>query len=175
MVVTGIQQLHRPFFYDLSPVHACGRNESTPRGICSLGGCQCNRPWYGEDCDTLNYDPIACDVNDTTLLEAQEYITTVGVSQGSPPLVWSLISGPDNLTENQYTGEVRWSRAQAGNHSIIVQIENQVNSTQVEWMLEVIPGYNASLISISQAILPYPQPVTLTGHVEYSSNNLVEG
>ena len=89
--------------------------------------------------------------------------------------MWSLISGPDNLTVNQYTGEVRWSRAQAGNHSIIVQIENQVNSTQVEWTLEVIPGYNASLISISQAILPYPQPVTLTGHVEYSSNNLVEG
>ena len=156
--------------YDLCPPHACGRNESSPRGICSFGQCQCNQLWYGDDCSDLIYQPVADLVNDSILVEAQEYTTTVTVSQGTPPLLWSLVSGPVNLLIDQYTGQVMWSRAQAGNHSIVIQIENQVGSTQVEWNLLVAPGYNASLLPVTPTIFPYVQPVALRGYIEYETD-----
>ena len=161
--------------YYLCPPNACGRNESIPRGICFLGECQCNPPWYGDNCSTVIYTPIAELINDSILLEAQEYRTTVRVSQGSPQLSWSLISGPENLLVDQYTGQVMWNRAQAGHHMVVIQIENQVGSIQVEWTLEVIPGYNASLLHLSPRIFPYAQPIVLTGYVEYATNSVVEG
>ncbi len=156
--------------YDLCPPHACGRNESSPRGICSFGQCQCNQPWYGDDCIDLIYEPVAELVNDSILVEAQEYTTTVAITQGTPPLLWSLVSGPENLLVDQYSGQVMWSRAQTGNHSIVVQIENQVGSAQVEWSLLVTPGYNASLLPVVPTIFPYVQPIVLRGYIEYETD-----
>ena len=106
--------------YDSCLPNACGRNESTPRGICFLGECQCNPPWYGDNCSTVIYTPIAELINDSVLLEAQQYSITVRVSQGSPPLSWSLISGPEDLLVDQYSGQVMWNRVQAGRHMIVV-------------------------------------------------------
>lgn len=160
--------------YDLCPPHACGRNESVPRGTCSLGECQCNRPWHGENCGTIIYEPVADPVSNSTLLEGQDYMITVAVSQGSPPLTWTLISGPEQLLLNQYTGQITWRRAQAGNYSVIVQIENQVGRMQVEWSLQVIPGYSARLSLVSSTTFPYSQPVVLDGYVEYTENTLIE-
>ena len=161
--------------YDLCPPHACGRNESTPRGICSLGQCQCNQPWYGENCSGLIYEPVAHPINNSILIEAEEYMATVALSQGTPPFTWLLISGPEGLLVDQYTGQVMWNRAQPGNHSIVVQIENEIGSTQVEWSLLVTPGYNASLLPISPSIFPYVQPVVLQGYVEYETDYVYQG
>ena len=156
--------------YDLCPPYACGRNETTPRGTCSLGECNCNRPWHGENCDTIIYDPVAEPVNNNILFEGEDYMVTVAVSQGSPPLTWTLTSGPRQLQINQVTGQVTWRMVQAGTHSIVVQIENQVGQTQVQWNLQVMPGYNATLSSVSFAIFSYAQPITLSGYVEYTEN-----
>ena len=160
--------------YDLCPPHSCGRNESVPRGTCSLGECQCNRPWHGDNCDTIIYEPVADPVSNSTLLESQDYMVTVAVSQGSPPLTWTLLSGPEQLLLNQYTGQITWRRTQAGDHSIVVQVENQVGRIQVEWSLRVIPGYSARLSSVSSTMFPYSQPVVLDGYVEYEEDNLIE-
>ena len=97
--------------FDLCPPQACGRNESIPQGTCSLGDCLCNRPWYGEDCSTAIYEPIAEPVSDTILQESQQYTANIALSQGSPPLSWILESGPDLLQVNQYTGQVMWRSA----------------------------------------------------------------
>ena len=94
------------------------------------------------------------------------------LSQGTLPLSWTLLSGPHQLILDQ--GHVRWSSAEAGNHTISVQVENQVGAAQVAWMLQVEPGYNAFLSPVSPNIFPRAQPVTLTGHVEYVSGNAVE-
>ena len=160
--------------YDLCPSHACGRNESIPRGTCSYGICFCNRPFYGEDCDTIIYEPASEQVDNAILQEAEMYMKSVIVSQGTPPLSWSIISGPEQLSINPYTGVVSWRRAQVGYHSVVVQIDNQVGSTQVEWNLQVIPGYNATLSPLSSEIFPYAQPVLLTGYIEYLPNNLIQ-
>ena len=164
----------RVIVYDLCPPSACGRNESTPRGICSLGECQCNRPWYGEECTILMYVPVAEPVNNTVLKEAEPYSTTITLVQGTPPLSWSLISGPDRLRVDQYTGQVVWTRAQAGNYTITVLIENQVGRTEVSWVLQVNPGYSTFLSPVSPTVYPRAQPVVLSGYVVYVEGNLVE-
>ena len=140
--------------YDLCPPHACGRNESIPRGICSFGNCQCNRPWYGGDCSELIYQPVVEPVNDTIIQEAQPYSTTITVSQGTPPLMWTLISGPDRLRVDTFTGEVIWARAQTGNYTISIQIENRVGRVQISWFLQVLSGYSAFLNPVSPALYP---------------------
>ena len=160
--------------YDLCPPHACGRNESVPRGSCSLGECQCNQPWHGEDCNIIIYGPVAEPINNITLLEGQNYMTAVAVTQGSPPLTWTLLSGPEHMVVDQYTGQVTWRRAQAGSHLVVVQIENQVSRAEVDWNLQVMPGYNVRLSSVSSATFPYAQPVLVSGYVEYSASNLIE-
>ena len=160
--------------FDLCPPYACGRNESIPRGICSFGDCQCNRPWYGEDCGQLIYQPVVEPVNDTVIQEAQAYSTTITVTQGTPPLIWSLVSGPERLRVDQYTGQITWNRAQAGNYTISVQIENQVGRARVSWTLQVRNGYNTFLHPVSPTIYPQAQPITLSGYVEYIQDSFVE-
>ena len=159
---------------DLCPSYACGRNESTTRGICSFGNCQCNRPWYGEDCSELIYQPVVEPVNDSVIQEAQMYSTTITVIQGTEPLSWSLISGPDRLIVDSFSGQVNWIRAQAGNYTITVRIENQVGSIDVSWSLQVINGYNAFLNPVFPILYPRSQPIILSGHVEYIENSFVE-
>ena len=122
----------------------CGRNESIPRDIISFGKCQCNRPWFGEDCDILIHEPVIVPMDNAILDEAQQYSIVLNVSQGSTPLSWILLSGPLQLSVNQFSGQVSWARAQAGNHTVVVQVEHQVGQAEVAWNLTVIPGYKAS-------------------------------
>ena len=165
--------LQTVILYNLCPQYACGRNESVPRGTCSLGECQCNLPWHGDNCDTVIYKPVADPVSNSTLLETQDYMVTVTVSQGSPPLVWTLVSGPEQLLL-EYTGQIIWRSAQAGSYLVSVQIENQIGRAQAEWTLQVIPGYTARLSSVSSTVFPHAQPVVIDGYVEYTENNLIE-
>ena len=170
----SVSLLQNVSLFDLCPPHACGRNESTPHGVCLLGKCQCNRPWYGDQCNVLIYAPVANPVNNSILEEAQPYTTTITLAQGTPPLSWVLVSGPNQLRVNQYTGQVVWSRAQAGNHTVIVQIANQVGRAEVSWVLQVKIGYTTFLTPVSPPTYPQAQPIALSGYVEYVEGNLVE-
>lgn len=152
--------------FDLCPPQACGRDESPPRGGCFFGQCQCNQPHYGENCDLIIYQPVLQQVNASTLVEGQAYATTVVASQGSPPLVWRLVLAPSGLLFDSSTGLVTWARARAGSYSVAVQVENQVGSSRVEWSLEVSPGYNATLSSVSSELFSFARPVVLSGYIE---------
>ena len=170
-----ISELQRINLYDLCPPNACSRNENPPRGICSLGECQCIRPWFGENCSILIYNPVIEPVNDLILQEAQQYSVTLNISQGTPPLSWSLTSGPSQLRVDQLSGQVIWNRVQVGNHSITVQVENQVGRSYITWTLQVQPGYSTILNTISPVLFPQAQPIILSGMVEYIPNNIVQG
>ena len=160
--------------FDICPPHACGRNETIPRGTCSFGQCYCNRPWYGDDCEVIILQPVAEPMNDDTLQEAEEYTTTITLAQGTSPISWTLISGPSLLQVDQYTGQVTWRRPVAGNHSISVLARNEIGETRVDWSLQVIPGYSARVNPVSPMMYPYAQPMTITGSVEYAINNTIE-
>ena len=160
--------------YDVCPVHACGRNETKPRGACIFGECLCNKPWHGNDCSVLIYEPVLQAINHTVLKEAQEYIANVTLSMGTKPFSWRVLSGPNGLNINGNLGQVIWNRAHAGNHTIAVEVENQIGRAEVEWTLEVKPGYNATIDHASGSIFSQAQPVILMGHVEYVAGNLVK-
>ena len=169
-----VSHLQKIILYDVCPLHACGRNENIPRGICSFGECQCNRLWYGDNCDVLIYKPVAKAVKDLLLQENENYFAYLNVSQGTPPLFWTLVSGPPNLFVDQCSGQVIWFFAKAGNHSVIVQVENQIGQAEFIWNLLVIPGYTATLHSVSSTTFLIPQPIVLNGVVKYTKNNLVK-
>ena len=168
-----VSRLQNITVFDLCPPYACGRNESVPRGICSFGECQCNTPWFGEDCSVLIYEPILGPVNNSVLQEAQPYVIDLLLVQGTPPLSWVLIEGPPHLQLDQYTGQVNWARVEAGNHSVSVRVENQVGYAEVTWTLQVLPGYSAILNQVFPTLYPYAMPIVLTGNVEYVEDNLV--
>ena len=160
--------------YDLCPIDACGRNESTPHGICVQGSCICNDPWFGDNCEILAYSVQLGPVNDHVLLEYEDYSETLTVIQGSPPLIFSLISSPDRMVIIQETGEIIWRRAQAGNYTITVEVRNLVSAPTVTWSIHVEPGYTASLEPVPQSLFSRAAPVELRGNVEYFGGNIVE-
>ena len=170
-----VSQLQNITLFDLCPPYACGRNESVPRGVCSFGECQCNAPWYGEDCSTLIHEPVISPVNNSVLQEAQQYFIGLTLLQATPPLSWNLITGPRRLEVDQYSGQVSWNRAEAGNHSVSVRVENQVGYSEVTWTLQVQPGYSTKLDQVIPILYSYAQPIVLTGNVEYVKGNLVKG
>ena len=166
-----IQTIRR---FDVCPPLACGRSESPPRGMCIGGSCTCNQPWFGKNCSHQIFQPILDPVNDSLLEESEEYSESIMLLQGTPPLTWTLLIGPSRLELNQLTGEVTWRRAQAGNHSIIVRIVNQVGMATVRWTIMVRAGYNASLNAVNPSIYARAQPVLLSGNVQYMNENAVQ-
>ena len=66
---------------------------------------------------------------------SNNYVIDLLLVQGTPPLSWVLIEGPPHLQLDQYTGRVNWARAEAGNHSVSVRVENQVGYAEVTWTL----------------------------------------
>ena len=58
-------------------------------------------------------------------------------------------------------------------YSIAVEVENQIGRAEVEWILEVKPGYYAIIDQASGSVFSRAQPVTLIGHVEYVAGNIV--
>ena len=75
------------------------------------------------------------------------------------------------LTQESRT--VTWRRAQAGNHTITVQVDNEVSSERVSWLLVVIPGYTAVLDPVIEDVYPRATPIELTGRVEYFEENII--
>ena len=160
--------------YDICSPYACGRNESVPRGICTFGECQCNFPWYGENCSRFMYRPMVEPVNNSTVQEAQLYSFNFTLIQGTPPLTWNLIVGPSQLIIDQYTGQIVWPRTKTGNHTILVQVENPVGAVNITWILQVSPGYNTSLNPVFPTIYSHTQPITLSGTVQYVANSFIK-
>ena len=160
-------------FFDSCPPNACGRNESPPRGICSFGECSCIRPWSGSNCSVQIFEPVINIINDTILQEAESYILEIPLVQGTPPLSWTLISSPDRLRLNENMQQIIWTRAQAGNHTVAVSVENEVGVFTATWTLVVKPGYTASFDPVSPSTYPRAQPVLLTGRIEYFEENQV--
>ena len=65
-------------------------------------------------------------MNNSVLQEAQRYFISLTLLQGTQPLSWNVITGPRRLEVDQYSGEVSWNRAEAGNFTVSIRVENQV-------------------------------------------------
>ena len=160
--------------FDVCSVDACGQNESPPHGICIQGSCICRQSWFGDNCDTFITSVQVKPVDDQILQELTEYREILNITNGTLPLIFTLISFPDNMVISQETREITWRRTQAGNYTIIVEVENQVSTARVSWLLCVKPGYTASLQPVEESLFPRATPLQLNGQVEYFEGNQVE-
>ena len=161
--------------FDVCPVGACGRSEMPPQGICTQGRCICNRPWFGEQCDTLILSVNLAPVENLVLEEFEDYFEQLIVVNGTPPFLFFLRSRPNGLMLSQESRTVSWRRVQAGNHTIVVDIENEVSSQRVSWLLVVKAGYTAVLDPVSESVYPRATAIELTGRVEFFEGNVIEG
>ena len=164
----------RVSLFDVCPLGACGRNETPPQGICIQGSCTCNIPWFGEQCGTPIHSVRVDPVNNLVLEEFEDYSQTLFVVNGTPPFLFSLISSPEGMILTQESRTVTWRRAQAGNYTITVQVDNEVSSERVSWLLVVRTGYTAVLDPVTEDLYPRATPIELTGRVEYFEGNIIQ-
>ena len=60
------------------------------------------------------------------------------------------------------------------NHTVSVQVQNEVGQAQINWTIQVTPGYTAQVRPVFPSQFPYSQSVTITGRVEYAMNASVD-
>ena len=161
---------------NLCPPEACGRSETPPHGICVYGECICYKPWYGESCDQEIYEPMIVPVNNVLLQESENYVQTMTLDQGTPPLSWSLFSNSENYVSfNMTTGQVSWTSLAPGNYTFTVVVQNTVGMNETTWLVYVQAGYDVILNPVNPDTYSQAQAIELTGRVEYFEGSIVSG
>jgi len=83
--------------------------------------------------------PIIAAIPDETTDPGVVYIRTPVLSQGTPPITWSLLTGPDGMTIDPATGRVTWTDPQPrdSSHPILIRATNTKGSDEEGWTLTV--------------------------------------
>ncbi|KAK7073311.1 hypothetical protein SK128_022153 [Halocaridina rubra] len=163
-VITARQLIE---LYDVCSASACGRNYSRPHGICLQGSCICNRPWYGDNCDILIYTPQLQQEEPKFLLEGENFNLQTTLIQGTHPITWSFVQAPERSDVDYRTGEITLNGMRVGNYTFTVRAQNQVGYDELSIFVVVSRTYTAKLDSLPDITLYVPQPIALTGFVEY--------
>lgn len=84
--------------------------------------------------------PTIAPIGDATITKGQTYVgPTPTLTDGTPPVQWSLVGGPADLAVNPTTGVVTWSGSPvAGVHEITIRAANMAGADEETWRLEVI-------------------------------------
>jgi hypothetical protein len=110
--------------------------------------------------------PIIADIPDGSTPELVAYTgPTPGLTQGAPPVVWSLVNGPAGMTIDPATGVVSWNspKGSATAYSVTIQATNESGSDAETWLLTVPVTYTAT-VSADVGTAPAGTPVLFTGH-----------
>ncbi len=109
--------------------------------------------------------PVIEAIPDASALEGAAYNGPVPqLTQGDPPVTWSLIDGPAGMTVNQSTGQVSWAACEGSDrpHSITIKAANDAGSDTENWALSVVPGYTAT-VETDTDVARAGTPVLFTG------------
>ncbi len=84
---------------------------------------------------------VVTPVDDASVLEGTTYQANLTLSQGDPPVAWSLVSGPAGMSIDPDTGVVVWPEAAtAGSpYQVIVRATTALGSDDESWQLTVTP------------------------------------
>jgi len=108
--------------------------------------------WYNELCIEAPVAPEICPIEDDTEWEGNYYSgPTPSLFQGTPPVTWSLVTGPAGMTISSSTGRVSWSNPTLSGspHTITIRATNSVGSDDESWQLTV----NAAVPPVIDPIL----------------------
>ncbi len=108
--------------------------------------------------------PVIAEIDDATAEEGVAYRgPTPQLIQGTPPIRWSLQSGPPGMVIDS-NGQVSWARP-VGNvqpYAITIKAENAAGSDTETWLLTVAPTYRAEAQTDAEVVVA-GTPVTITG------------
>jgi hypothetical protein len=98
--------------------------------------------------------PIVDPIANASVQEGNVYATTPTLSQGTAPVVWSLVEGPNGMTITTATGAVTWDApsAVASPYTVTIRATNATGSDEVSWFLVV--GNKATFVSLAPLLPP---------------------
>ena len=85
--------------------------------------------------------PVIIGIPDVIVAESSTYTSIVpGLYQGSAPITWSLIDGPDEMNIDTINGVLSWNNViyREDPYTINIKAENVVNEDTESWTLKVI-------------------------------------
>ena len=149
---------------DICPPEACYRNTTDPRGVCIIGDCFCESPYYGDNCEDEVYPPLLTDnVTEIILTEMNYLDLTQDVISGTEPFGWNMHGNPEGMIIEGQTGRITWNNPKIGNYSFTVEVSNAAGSDSRTISLTVNPGYMVQLSNLSQTTYPNVDAVVLSG------------
>lgn len=156
------------FYYNaLCPNSACNN------GICSRGECICNFGYYGPTCDFAQIPLVLGTLPNVTLPEFSPFASdTPTVIEGTTPIEWALLEGPQGMTINTQTGVVSWNNV-LGNlnqFKITIRANNGISTRTITFYLQVVPSYYCNATT-SATILPLGSQVQIQGFCRYLNNS----
>jgi hypothetical protein len=104
---------------------------------------------------TTVYQPVINPISDDSIVEGTPYTgPTPSLSQGTPTVTWSLVTGPSGMSINSSTGVVSWANPTASGspHTITIQATNTAGSDTKSWQLTVTPGPGVLSITPSEGL-----------------------
>jgi hypothetical protein len=103
--------------------------------------------------------PVINDIPDRTITVAQPYTETPSLSQGTPPVAWSLVAWPPGMTVDPNTGAVAWQNPTASGSPFVIQLRasKQGAGSDDAWCKLTVNDPN------SQPPNPQPPVICLTG------------
>jgi hypothetical protein len=85
--------------------------------------------------------PVIAEISDITISGTLGNYTgpTPALTQGTTPVTWSLVAGPEGMTINSSTGVVSWTLPDepASSYTITIQATNSKGSDEESWVLTV--------------------------------------
>jgi hypothetical protein len=110
--------------------------------------------------------PVIDPIGDDTATAGVPYTGPApSLSEGTPPVAWTLVAGPSGMTINPSTGVVLWSNpVVAGSpHTVTIRAENTAGSDEENWQLGVAENVIAPVIGavadeLIEAGVPYTGP-----------------
>ncbi len=113
---------------------------------------------------TVLAPPVIAEIPDATIPEGVAYSLTPQLTHATPPVAWSLLTGPAGMTIDPASGAVNWPNptGAAEPYFVMIQAADAQGTDTESWHLTVAVSYTASVTaSLEQA--PAGTPVTLAG------------
>ena len=132
-----------------------------------------NAVGYGEETWqlTVKAAPVISDIPDRDVILAQTYTETPTLVQGSPPVTWTLQSGPVGMSIDPNTGAVTWANPGPvnSNHTVRIRAANDMGAAEESWQVRVF------LPTGPPVIRPVPDRAIVFGQTYGESMAITQG
>jgi hypothetical protein len=102
----------------------------------------CGGPMYSDTVElTVDASPLVADIADHSTPYDEPYAQAPTLLDGTQPVTWTLVEGPDGMGIDELTGEVSWAMPSPPDsvHTVTIEATNVCGADQETWQLTVEP------------------------------------